>query len=374
MRVLVMMSSVAVGGAERNVASVMPYLKNGGVFAALGTLNTRRDSALANVFAEQGIPRFNVGARRLPDPPAWKRFLDLIHEQKFDIIHTQDQDTHIYGALAHRYLGIPTVMTRHVMEEPADTLRHDMRRRLVLWAAHYGLNQIIAVSEAVRQQFARQSRVPLTKIETIYNGINVAQFETGARREAKRAEMGWALDRPIVAMVAVMRPGKGHEVLFEAIPQIKRAIPNVQIKLIGDGELRGKLTEQAAPYGDTVEFLGARMDVPELLGTSDVLALPSWSEALPNVLIEAGAASLPVVATNVGGVAEIVEDGIGGYLVAPGNAAELASRLIDVLQDTVRARAMGRNARQRIEQTFVLSQQANRTIALYERLLSEVKH
>lgn len=371
MRVLFMMSSIAMGGSERILVSVLPFFKAEGITPVLCTLNTRRDSPLAEAFNETNIQRFDLGAKRMIDRRAWQRFSQLLQAEKFDLLHTQDQDTHMYGALARRRLKMPVVMTRHVMFEPADSLKTRVRARLVLMAAHYGADRVIAVSEAVRQRFAKQARIPLAKIETIYNGIDVERFDTRAKRAAKRTELGWDAQRPIVTMVAVLRAGKGHEVLFEAIPRLKAVVPNVHVKLVGDGELANELRRQAAPLGDAVEFLGQRMDVPELLGASDVLVLPSWSEALPTVLMEAGAASLPVVATAVGGTSEIVVDGEGGYVVPPGNSEMLARRLIDLLQNPAQAAQMGQTARQRIIQLFSLRQQARKTTALYERILRQ---
>jgi glycosyltransferase involved in cell wall biosynthesis len=366
-----MLSSVAMGGGERVVVSLIPYLNQAGVTAELGTLNTRRDSPLADDFARTGIPRHDMGARRMVDFNAWRRFTEVLRDEKIDLIHSHDQDTNIYGALANRLLGMPVVMTRHVMVEPSDTLKETVRARLLLWAARYGSDRVVAVSEAVRKKFAEQTGLPLSRIETIYNGIAVEKFATRPKRAAKRVEMGWEPDRPIVIMVAVLRRGKGHEVLLEAIPQVKAAIANVQIKLVGDGELNEVLRKQVQPYGDVVEFLGQRTDVPELLGASDVLVLPSWTEALPTVLIEAGAASLPVVATDVGGTAEIVVNGETGYVIPPGSVTEIASKLIDVLQNTDRARIMGERAQVRVAQMFSYEQQARQTVALYERVLQE---
>ncbi|NDJ86456.1 MAG: glycosyltransferase family 4 protein [Chloroflexi bacterium] len=370
MRAVMMISSIAMGGAERILVSVLPHFKEQGVDIRLCSLNTRRDSPLIEQFTESGIPRFDLGARRMVDPAAWRRFTTMLRDEKIDIVHAQDQDTNIYAALARRRLGIPSVMTRHVMVEPSEGIKETLRARLVLLAARYGFDRIIAVSEAVREAFSKLAKIDSERIETIYNGIEIERFDTHSARDAKRAEMGWPLDQPTVIMVAVLRPGKGHEVLFDAIPRLKEAVPGVRIKLVGGGELEDELRQQAAPYGETVEFLGQRMDVPDLLGASDVMVLPSWSEALPTVLIEAGAAGLPVVATDVGGSAEIVKDAETGYIVPPGDSAAIADRLIAVLKDPGAAMAMGDRARDFVTATFSLEEQARRTIALYEKVIN----
>ncbi|PJF37279.1 MAG: hypothetical protein CUN49_01090 [Candidatus Thermofonsia Clade 1 bacterium] len=370
-RVLLMLSSMAMGGAERNIAALLPHLSAiAGVQLTLGTLNTRRDSPLAGLIAQSGVPRFDMGARRLIDRQAWRRYTDFLRRERIDLVHSQDQDTNIYNALSRRLLGIPSVMTRHVMFEPFTNLKTRLRAQLVLIAARYGADRVIAVSEAVRQQFARQARLPLERIETVYNGIELQKFATRARRAEIRAALGWAQEAPVAIMVAVLRSGKGHEVLLEAVPQLRQRVPNVQIMLVGDGEARALLERMIAPYSDVVHLLGQRMDVPELLGASDVLVLPSWSEALPTVLIEAGAASLPCVATDVGGTREIVVDGETGYVIPAGDSAALAERLAELLTDSARARTMGQAALRRVSSLFTLPQQAERTVAVYERVLA----
>ncbi len=371
MNVLLMISSIAMGGAERVLVSLLPHLRQiEGVNLMVCTLNTTRDSPLIEPFERTGVPRYDLGVPNLMDVTGWQRFLRLVREKEIDIISAQDQYTNLYGVLAHFATRIPVVMTRHVMVEPTDSRKEKILAQMTLWALRYGADQTIAVSEAVRQHLSKQARIPLSRIETIHNGIEVGRFDTKSQRAAKRREMGWPEDQPTVIMVAVLRRGKGHEVLFDVVPQLQARIPNVRIKLVGEGELGEQLRQQAAPLGEAVEFLGQRMDVPELLGASDVLVLPSWSEALPTVLIEAGAASLPVVATDVGGAAEIVAEGETGYLIPPVDAAQLAGRLIDVLTDQELAHQMGVKAKQRVDALFSLQRQAQQTTALFRRTIA----
>jgi glycosyltransferase involved in cell wall biosynthesis len=359
------------GGAEQNVVSLLPYMQHSHLQTSLVTLNKRNEGPLAQVYAETGLPRYDLSARRMMDPNAWRRFAKLIREEKIDVIHAHGQDANMYVALARRRIGVATVMTRHVMFEPGETWKESARAQMVLMAAKVGFDRVIAVSEATRQQFSQQTGLPLDKIETIYNGINLAKFNTRQLYDDNRAKFGWKPTDNVVLMVAVLRGGKGHEVLFDAIPKILEAIPTAKIKLVGDGDERAMLEAQARPYGETVEFLGQRMDVAELLGASDALVLPSWTEALPTVLLEAGAACLPSVATHVGGVPEIIEDGKTGYIVPVGNSDLIAQRVISILQNPQQARIMGEEAFKRINRYFSYEEQAQRTQALYQQILKE---
>jgi len=372
MRVLMVLSSIAMGGAERNVVSILPHLRDAGVDVMLCTLNKRRDSALVDVFSRSGIERFDLGAVRLTDRNSWNRFSSLLRSEKIDMVHAQDQDAIIYTGLANRFSGVKTLMTRHVLQEIADSWKSTLRARLVLWLARHNINKVVAVSEAVRQHFAKQSGVALSKIETIYNGIELEKFETHKTRAEIRKRLGWELDKKIAVHLSVFRPEKGYDLLFAALPRIKTRLPEFQIKLIGDDRLESALRQETVGMGDTVQFMGQRMDVPDLLSASDILIQTSWSEALPTVLIEAGASSRPVVATNVGGTSEIVLDGSGGFVVEPGNANALAERVVEMLSDQDLADRMGNNAKERVMNTFTLKQQAIKTKALYEKVLGVV--
>ena len=370
MKILLMLSSIAMGGTERNIVSVAPYFKKAGVDVMLCTLNKRRDSPLAEVFSSTGIERFDLGAKRMTDFRALRKLAILLREKKIDLVHAEDQDTIIYSGLARRLFNVPALMTRHVLQEPAHSWKTAMRSKMVFWSARYGVNRVITVSEVVRQHFSKQAGVPLKRIHTIYNGIEIEKFDIGKSQRELRTELGWEVGCPIAIFISVLRPGKGFEVLFEAIPKIRKTLPGFQLKLVGSGELEAELRRQAAPLGDAVEFLGQRMDIPQLLGASDVLIQSSWSEALPTVLIEAGAAAIPVVATNVGGTAEIVEDARSGYVIPAGDSEMLANRTIEILLSPDLKHRMGRHAREHVSKTFSLEKQARETIALYESVIS----
>jgi len=373
LRIMVMMSSIAMGGGERNIVSILPYLKKAGAEIVLGTMNTRRDSPLADVFIQSGIERFDLGAKRMLELTAFRKLISILREQKIDIIHAQDQDTIIYAGLAGRLLGIPSIMTRHVLEESSINWKKKLRLQMVYFSARYGITKVIAVSEMVREHFSKQARIPLGKIDKIYNGIELEKYDHLTHRNAIRSKLGWDSNSPIGIFVSVLRPGKGFELLFNCIPRILEKIPDFQVKLVGGGKLEMMLREQAAPLGKAVEFLGQRMDIPDLLSASDLLIQASWSEALPTVLIEAGAASLPVVATNVGGSSEIVQDGVGGLLILPGDENALVNAVLELLRDPEKSRRMGESANRFVSENFSLEKQAVATMNLYERVFNEQK-
>jgi len=368
MNVLIILSSLAMGGAEKNVVSILPYLRSDGVSVMLCTLNKRRDSPLTDEFMKTGIKRFDLGAKRMFDPPAFFRMLKILRQNKIDLIHSQDQDAIIYGGFAKMITGIPFVMTRHVMYETSSTLKEAARAHLVFLTARYFADAVIAVSDAVNNSFLLQAGITRGNIYRIYNGIDLEPFKNNNHLNDIRKKLGWDLHGSIAILVSVLREGKGFEILFGAIPKILKKVPNFQLKIIGGGILEKELRNQAVPFGPVIEFLGQRTDIPILMKASNLLIQSSWSEALPTVLIEAGAAGIPVVATDVGGSAEVVKDGETGYLVSPGNVDDLANKVAELLTNPNISMAMGVSARKHIMKRFTLKKQSFETVNLYREV------
>ncbi|MFO1055793.1 MAG: glycosyltransferase [Dongiaceae bacterium] len=368
MRVLMMLSGLGMGGAERNVVSLLPRLASAGAEVALATLGSRRDGRLAAELAASAIERIDLDAPRLLHWPAHRRLVALLGERRFDLVHAQDQYAILTGAAACWRTGDRFVLTRHVLEEPQDSWRRRVRARLVLAAAR-GSTRVVAVSEAVRDRFRRQARLAADRIEVIHNGIEVERFAGGAR-EATRARLGWGPRDRVALLVAVLRPGKGHALLLDAAPALAGAVPGLRLAFAGGGPLAAELRQRAGAAAVPVELLGERADIPDLMAAADAVVLPSSSEGLPTVLIEAGAAGRPVVATRTGGAPEIVLDGRTGFLVPVGDAGAFVERLAAVLAQPGLAAGLGAAARAHVAAAYSIEAQARRTLALSEAVLA----
>ena len=186
-------------------------------------------------------------------------------------------------------------------------------------------------------------RVPREKVISVGTGIDLGRIAEAVAGDEFASELGLA-GRTTIGIVAKLSPVKGHQYFLEAAAAIADARSNVAFLVVGDGVRKKELEEMAAELGiaDKVIFAGARDDVPSLLKLMDVFVLSSLSEGSPNVVLEAMAAGLPVVATDVGGLPEIVIDGESGILVPPGDSGALAAAVGDLLDDPARAVAMGR--------------------------------
>ncbi len=369
-RVLVTLSSLQVGGAERNVVSLLPHLRREGIDVSLCTLSTRFDSYLAEVAARTDVPRYDLDARRLLDVRGFRRFLRLLRERGIDVVHAEDQYSTLFASAAYRLTGLPWVSTRHnVMEERPD-LRSRVRAGMCLFALK-GSTRCITVSDAIQGALSEKRVLPADRMITIYNGIELEKFAVSQDRETIRHQLGWPLQDAIVVIVAVIREDKGHDLLFKAAQRILDLVPNLHIKVVGDGPFSGVRQQQAAALGDRVEFMGQRSDVPLLLSAADLLVMPSRNEGLPTVLIEAGAAGLPVVATDVGGTREIVEDEVTGFVVPPEAVTALSERMAETLLNPDLARRLGEKARDHISRVFTLTNQARQTAAVYRGLVPQ---
>jgi glycosyltransferase involved in cell wall biosynthesis len=225
---------------------------------------------------------------------------------------------------------------------------------------------VIAVSQAVRRH-AIGLGYPATRIEVIPNGVDLETFRPPPR-EAVRA------GRPRVAFVGRLLFNKGPQYLVAAAPLVLGRHPDTEFVIIGDGPLRPRLEQAVARQGlaGAFRFLGMRSDVPALLGdpTLSLFVRPSLSEGLPLTVLEAMACGLPVVATPVGGTAEVVRDDETGYLVPPRAVEPLAAAICRLLDDPVHARALGANGRALVEREYSWERIAERTVAVYERVLA----
>ena len=237
------------------------------------------------------------------------------------------------------------------------------------------VDMMTAVSGYARIESMEEGIKP-EKLVTIYNGVDVERFNISlspSEERTLRHEIGVTESTPIVSCVARLYPVKGHKYLVDAISTVVDRMPAVHFLFIGDGPLRDSLEVQINEAGlsEVVHLLGARSDVPKLLAISELHVLASLWEGLPNALLEAMAARLPVVSTDVGGCSEVVVNGKTGILVPPSNAASLANAILTLLEDNALAKQLGNAGQLRVREHFSWSQNLEGYVKLYSGLLAE---
>jgi glycosyltransferase involved in cell wall biosynthesis len=235
------------------------------------------------------------------------------------------------------------------------------------------LDHAIAVSHSTKAAWAGRIAMTGDKLSVIPNGVDVEHYSRRLSPAAARAALGLPADAAhVLSVVGRLEEQKGHRYLLDAFAGVVRVVPNAHLALAGDGTLRHALAEQAKALGidRRVHFLGHRQGVQTILDASDVFVLPSLWEAMPFALLEAMAAALPVVATAVAGVPELVVEGETGFLVAPADVLALERALVRTLQLPDSGRELGIAGRQRVDSRFDLQTMLVDTQDLYRALLA----
>jgi len=370
-RVLYLIDSLGSGGAEHLLDAYLGHLPSLGVDPVVAALQSRQGNPIASRIETRGIPVLELGIARLRQRGAYRRVSDVIARSRPHLVHTQLEFANVLGAAAAARRRIPVVSTLHTLEEPRRRSRARWRMRLMAWSLRRHAGLVIAVSEDARRHHLLHLGLPPDRVTTIHNGIEISDFRVGPGvRDEVRSELGIPSGAAVVAVVAVLRPPKGIDGLIRALPALVAAVPRTHLLVVGDGEARRSLERLAADLGmaNRVTFTGSRADVPRMLATADVFALPSLTEALPTVVAEAMAAGLPVVASRVGGIPEMVDDSTG-TLVEPGDIAGLTRALAQLLDDPAEAGRRGRSGQLLAAERFDLATQAERLASEYRNLI-----
>lgn len=366
-RVLWLAKGLGLGGTERLMAGSLRHLDASRFQVEVAYVLPWKDALVPAVEAE-GVRVHCLGRGRYPVVTSIRRLRRLLRDGAFDIVHTHMPQPAVAARLllgGHRRPAL--VHTEHNLWERYRWLTRQSN------ALTYGRNRaVIAVSEAVaRSVTPRWASMP-RPVEVVLHGVDHTAFAGGAgARSPARARLGIDPDALVVGSVGNFTAKKDQKVLLSAIAHLVPSHPGLRLVLIGSGPLEKELRAHAHDLGvgAVVTFTGARQDVPEILPGFDVFALSSRHEGLPIALLEAMASGLPCVATRVGGTPEVVDDGVEGFLVEPGDAALLAGTLGKLLDDPVLRREMGERASRRSRQ-YGLERAVRRTQDIYDEVLA----
>ena len=325
-----------------------------------------RPGWLKDQLERQGIDTHVLKMNGMFDLEWVRKACQLVRREGVSLIHAHEFDGVTHGSLVARLVGVPCVATVH-----GKNYYWERRRRRLAYRVVSRIATMVAVSEDLKRFITGTVGVPAERIKVIYNGQEVFPPVAPEQRRRLRAELGLEEDERVVGMVGSLYPVKGHEYLLAAIPQVLRSYPHTTFLIVGRGELDLPLKEKVNRYGlkNRVRFLGLRDDVPALLSLMDIFVLPSLSEGLSIALLEAMAAGKPVIATDVGGNAEVVVDGETGFLVPPRDSDGLAGKICLLLGGNPRSRRMEENSRRRVQQYFSFEAMVNKYQDLYENCL-----
>jgi glycosyltransferase involved in cell wall biosynthesis len=366
MRVLMMVDAIGedAGGGERMASGLAQAVAEAGEEVTLCV--TRGVSASdAAPLRESGVRVLGLERRSALHVTAWRPLLRLMADEPFDVLHAHKFGSNVWGVPFGRLRRVPVV----IAHEQTWSYRGNPARRAIDWVIGRACSAFVAVSSLDRRRMIELERIPAEKVVMIPNA-HVPRPE--APGPGLREELGLGPEVPIVGTAAVMRPQKALEVLVEAFARVASSHPATQLVLGGDGERRPALESLAADRGlsERVRFLGMREDVPRLLQGFDIAAMSSDFEGTPLFALECMASGTPLVATEVGGLPDLVTDGESALLVPPRDSEALAGALDSLLTDPALRERIGRSALERSRE-FSLPRTAERFIDLYRGLLDE---
>jgi glycosyltransferase involved in cell wall biosynthesis len=283
------------------------------------------------------------------DPAIWPALRRLVRERRIDIVHAHDYKTNLLAAMLLKWDRVPAMSTVH------GWTGNSRRERL----AYYPLDKqilrvfprVVAVSEDIRQELIRKGARPAS-IRTVLNGIDEHAFTRDRSRESSiRSVLGFAADDVVIGSVGRLEPQKRFDLLIDTFAMLSRVHQRLRLVIVGDGSLRQALQQQVERLRleSTCRILGHRTDIVELHHVFDVFVQSSDYEGTPNAVLEAMALETPVVATDVGGTAQLVQTGVDGLIVPPSDLGALTGAIEAVLGNPTAAAARSASARRRVQ-------------------------
>ena len=368
----------AVPGGRVRVLELLATGTNGGaqehVYGLLSRIDaTRYDVhvvSLTHGSAVRKLERHGIPVTVIDEPDdaiATGALAALMSDLRPEVIHNHMYRAELVGTRAAIALGevgrsrpyvVSTVHSSRIRSDEDRTVLHRLTPRM---------DRLIAVSRSIVEKLRHEGR-DTAPITLIHNGVDLERYDHQDPCCTLREEYGLPEDAPIVGVVARLEAEKGHPTLLDAWPAVLRAVPRARLLVVGEGSRREALEEQVAAAGiaDSVVFTGRRDDVPAVTAALDVAVLPSYREAQGLTILEAMALSRPVVASNVGGIPEMVEDGVTGLLVPPRDHAALAAAIVRLLTDHPLADMLARAGHDLVHERFCIELMVESVEAIYD--------
>jgi len=351
------------GGGERIVLRLAALLPQYGYRASILTFSAHPESA---GLKSPPCPVYLLPLQRTYDLTALRAAFDLrrfLREQQVRIVQTFFESSDIWGGFVTKAMSDAKLIWSRRDMGILRTRKHHVAYRLMAGAP----DRVFAVSELVRQHCIEVDGIDPDRVETVYNGLDLADWSSVSK--PVRPAAGF-----VVATVGNIRRVKGHDVFIRAAAAIVAQFPEVSFSIAGDvlePEYFAELETLVRELGlaDRFYFAGGVTRLREHLAGADIFVLPSRSEGFSNAIVEAMAASLPVVATAVGGNAEAVQDGVTGFIVPSEDVAALAAAILRLLSDLAKAREMGAAGKALVAEKFTTEAMMNRITGAYGRLL-----
>lgn len=368
-KILFVSTSTTLGGAEKTLYTLATLL-DPSRFQVAGAVSLKPKGHYARLLEIAGMKADSLEVKKTAGIADLQKLALLIHKKRPDLVHA-----FMYQAMqlcrAVRRLGYAEF---RLISSPRVNLRTRSDWTLTFdgWLRKAD-DLLIAESEASRKYLVEKMGYAEGKVSRIYNGVDIAGWPISkAERERRRRELDVGPGEMLIGSAGRLDAQKGHVFLLEAVAKIRASYP-VKCVLLGDGPLKAELAKIAFSLGleGAVYFAGEQAEIPSWLSAFDVYAQPSLWEGLPNALLEAMALGLPVVATRVDGIPEVVRDGVSGLLCEPKSSQGLVVPLQDLVSDEGLRRRLGEGAKQVVLENFKLADMIANYEAAYTRVLGE---
>lgn len=326
------------------------------------TLVVQPDSPLQAKASEAGLPVLPLAMRSEADFWAVHRLARAMRRARCRLAHFHDAHGAALGSRAASRARVPIRVVSRRVDFPVRSRRKYIK----------GIDAVIAISDGVRQVLVKGG-IPERLIEVVPSGIDFAPFREVRERDFLRKEFGFGPEDYLVGIVAQLEDHKGHQDLIEAARILKGQAPRLRLVIVGEGSLRLQLDRQARDLhvDDVVYFLGFREDVPRILASLDLFVLSSRMEGLGSSIMDAMASRLPVVATQAGGIPEVVLHRETGLLVPPHDPQALAQSILKLYLDRALAARLAQRGFEVVHERFSAEAMARRIVGIYERIASE---
>jgi len=366
MNILLLCTHLNLGGITQYVSSLAKGLKEHShqVFIASS------GGQMVGELAKQGIQHIDIPIRTKSEisPKVILGALKLkskLKRHEIQIIHANSRVTQVLAYYLSKFTGVPFVSTCHGFFK----LRFS-RRVFPCWG-----KRVIAISEQVRRHLVDDFRIPERDLVLIHNGLDLTRYREpdSGNKGIRKKEFGLG-DGPVIGIIARLSPVKGHKFLVLAFKEVLKNNPNVQLLIVGDGPLRDELITLAKNLGieKNVFFKPSCLDTVQYLSVMDIFVMPSIREGLGLAIIEAQAMGLPVVASCIGGINTLIEDGRSGLLVQPADYRAIGEAIILLLKDKDLSGRLAKNAKERVKENFSLELMVKKTEELYNSVLNKL--
>jgi glycosyltransferase involved in cell wall biosynthesis len=347
-RVVEVLATGTAGGAQEHVYTLLSRLDRGRYIPSVVSLSS---GAAARRIAGLEIPVLVLDEP--DDAVAVGALTAHLADVRPDVIHNHMYRAELVGTRAAIALGVIGVRRPYVVSTVHSSRVREPQDREELRRLTPRMDRLIAVSRAMVEKIEDEGRVG-APVDLVYNGVDLHRYDHQEPCCTLREEYGMPPDASIVGVVARLEHEKGHRTLLEAWPRVLAQVPDAYLLVVGEGHLRADLEQLAADLGiaDRVVFVGRRDDIPAVTAALDVAVLPSYREAQGIVVLEAMALSRPIVATRVGGIPEMIEDGVSGLLVPPHDAPALAAAIARLLVDHPLADTIARRGHDVVHDRF----------------------